>query len=186
MAKCGELVVFHDVSLERFFPSDRLLATLTMEELRQFKFANSECIPSLREVLDLCKGKMEVNIEIKGNSPEIAHAIHKQIKDLNLQDEIIVSCFHTGSLLSFRDIDQKTRVAFLLGHDTRFSWKYLNVPLICSDMKADIIHPRTNYVDEEFCTVMRESGLRIIPFASTSGEEIDDKEKVWELSLIHI
>ena len=59
----SKLWVFHDHELSRLTTSSGLLREHT--DPAQIELSNGEPIPDLRQVLDLCWGKMPLNIEIK-------------------------------------------------------------------------------------------------------------------------
>ena len=62
----GEVVVFHDENLLRMTGVDRLIRTLTAEELAKIRLGESEeHIPTLREVLTLIGGRVPLLVEIK-------------------------------------------------------------------------------------------------------------------------
>lgn len=69
-----KLVVFHDETLERTTNGQGLLAELSLRELRQLDAGAGEKIPLLREVLELARGKSQVNIELKGPASGVAVA----------------------------------------------------------------------------------------------------------------
>jgi glycerophosphoryl diester phosphodiesterase len=62
----GELVVFHDASLERMCGVDRKLTDCTYEELMFFRLGDTEeKIPKYTDVLSMISGKVPLLIEIK-------------------------------------------------------------------------------------------------------------------------
>ncbi len=62
----GELVVIHDESLERTTNGHGLVAQQPLAVLRQLDAGQGEQVPLLAEVLDLARGRANVNIELKG------------------------------------------------------------------------------------------------------------------------
>ena len=65
----GEVMVFHDYSLERMTGRKNKLSELTSAELRELKLGGSEeKIPYLREVLETVDGRVPILIEMKGES----------------------------------------------------------------------------------------------------------------------
>lgn len=75
-SKDGQVVVIHDDTIDRTTNGRGKVADYTLKELKQFDagswFApqfSGERIPTLKEVLELVKGKVLVNIEIKDESP---------------------------------------------------------------------------------------------------------------------
>lgn len=62
----GQLVVFHDDTLDRITDARGLIAELPFNEVRQARIAGRERIPTLTEVLDACPDVM-VNIDPKSD-----------------------------------------------------------------------------------------------------------------------
>lgn len=60
------LVVIHDETLERTTDGHGPVAAQPLAALRALDAGNGERIPLPREVLDLCRGRCRVNIELKG------------------------------------------------------------------------------------------------------------------------
>lgn len=75
MTKDGVVMVTHDTSLRRCTGRNVNIYDLTFDEVRKLdagrwfsaKYAGTK-IPTLEEVLDLCKGRIQLNIEIKPNA----------------------------------------------------------------------------------------------------------------------
>ena len=80
MTRDGVVMVTHDTSLRRCTGRNENIYDLTYNEVRKLdagrwfgqKYTGAK-VPTLEEVLDLCKGKIQLNIEIKPNAatPEL-------------------------------------------------------------------------------------------------------------------
>lgn len=66
LCQTGELVVFHDHTLERLTDGFGEIAIKTLKELKSLKVNEQFRIPTLLEVLDLIDKKCLLNIELKG------------------------------------------------------------------------------------------------------------------------
>src|SRR6056300_1609007 len=66
--KCasGELVVFHDQTLEKLTNAKGYIEQLTLDSIQKIDVLNGFTIPTLEEVLDLINGRVFLNIELKG------------------------------------------------------------------------------------------------------------------------
>ena len=66
LSKDGELVVFHDDTLERVTDREGRVDSFTAKELAEIKLCNTgDGIPTFREVLELVSGKVPLLVEIK-------------------------------------------------------------------------------------------------------------------------
>ena len=69
----GEVVVFHDATLQRMCNDPRRIAEMTLPELRAMSLLNTdEKIPTLEEVLDLVGDRVPLVVELKGESSDTA------------------------------------------------------------------------------------------------------------------
>src|SRR3989344_4626849 len=66
VCKTGELVVFHDMALERTTNGNGLVADTSLEELKKLDAGGGEQVPTLKEVIDLVNKRVVLNIEMKG------------------------------------------------------------------------------------------------------------------------
>ena len=69
LSKDGEVVVFHDGTLNRMTGVDKNVIDLTLAELKELNLLNSnQKIPTFKEVLALVDGKVPLLVEIKGDT----------------------------------------------------------------------------------------------------------------------
>lgn len=69
----GEVMVMHDYNLERMTGCDKMLKELTAAELQKLHLnGTEERVPTLKEVLDIVKGKVPLLIELKGESTDVS------------------------------------------------------------------------------------------------------------------
>lgn len=101
----GELVVFHDETLERTTDGRGLLAEISLAGLRRLDAGDGERVPLLEEVLRLAAGRARVNIELKGvgTAAPLATLLTRlfNIKLLDPQD-ILASSLRIDELREFR------------------------------------------------------------------------------------
>lgn len=112
----GELVVFHDVTLDRMTNGSGELSSKSLKELRQLKVNNEYQIPTLEEVLNLIDKKCFLNIELKGKNTAIKTfemvQYYIQNKGWNY-DDFIVSSFQNHELETIFTREKKIPLAVL-------------------------------------------------------------------------
>lgn len=99
LSKDGELVVFHDATLDRVVGREGKVIDFTAEELSGMSLSGTaDGIPTLRSVLDLIDGAVPLLIEIKMGSGEsgIAEKFIEVIE--GYKGEFIVESFHPIAL----------------------------------------------------------------------------------------
>src|SRR5690606_9559351 len=110
LSRDGELVVIHDETLERTTNGKGRVADNTLMELKDLDAGSSfapqfsgEKIPTLIEVIELAKGRVLVNIEIKNPThqrysiTELAEKTLREVKKAGMIDKFIFSSFNPAA-----------------------------------------------------------------------------------------
>ena len=64
----GEIVVFHDKSLDKLTNGSGKIEEKTLKQLSTLKVLGSEPIPTLDDIIDVINGSARLNIELKGKN----------------------------------------------------------------------------------------------------------------------
>jgi glycerophosphoryl diester phosphodiesterase len=114
--KDGELVVFHDVNVERTTDGAGPLGSLTLAELKRldaaYRFSpdggrsfplrgSGVVVPTLREVFEALP-QMRFNIEPKQSVPSLAAPLCRMIREHGMTDKVMVASFSGAVLAEFR------------------------------------------------------------------------------------
>ena len=120
----GALVILHDDSLERTTGLMENVWDVTYEEIQQLDAGSwfsedytGERIPTLQEAIDVCKGKIKMNIEIKSaghESEEFVGKIVKTIQDNELQEGCIVTSFDYFMVKEVKELDPSIQAGVVL------------------------------------------------------------------------
>ncbi len=116
MSKDGQLVVFHDRTLERLTTKRGQISDYSMEELQKMILPGGEKIPSLEEVFALARGKIKLNLEIKMQkiSGKLSSSIRDYLSHYSLKvEDVVVSSFDHRELLRFQSLLPEVPVAVL-------------------------------------------------------------------------
>ena len=98
--KDGELVLLHDNNLKRTTGVNWKIWETTLEEVKTLDAGSSfsadfagEQVPTLREALELCRGRLELNIEVKNNhhNADVAVKTAEMITELGMEDQCAIS-----------------------------------------------------------------------------------------------
>ncbi len=122
----GKVVVFHDEKISRCTGGRGRIGDHTLLQLKKLdagswfdkKFAGAG-IPLLAEVLDLCKNKIAVNIEIKTEA--VTDVIRGGIEEMcirlvdraGMRKHVVFSSFDPRAILHLKQIDRQIPAAFL-------------------------------------------------------------------------
>ena len=169
--KSGEIVLFHDKTLEKLTNGDGNIEDKNLEELRKLKVLNSSySIPTLEEVLKSIGKDIFLNIELKGrNTAEGSlNLIKKYIERNKIEfNNILFSSFNWEELKDLRSLSDKVQLALITEQD----------PLLAIDyalkLKAVAINPNYKDLNEQIISKINEKGLKIYTWTVNSKIQID-------------
>ncbi len=120
--KDHKLVIFHDDNLQRITGVNKSIWELTYDEIRQLDAGSymgepfqGEKIPDLSSVLELCKGKIKLNIELKyhGNeNAEFVSQVVETVKEKGMERDCIFTSFHYDFLKEVKRIDPGLKTGY--------------------------------------------------------------------------
>ncbi len=109
MSRDGRAIAFHDSTVERLTNGEGNILDLDFATLRSLNAAahfpggwpETQQIPTLREVLDLSKGRAQVYIEIKPGKregthrryPNIAETVVNEVREAGLLNQVLIISF---------------------------------------------------------------------------------------------
>lgn len=139
--KDGVVVVLHDQDLMRLAGDPRRIADMTYEEARQLdvgmkfdaKFAG-ERLPTLKETIDLARGKILLNIELKyygQGDPRLAPDVARILREEKFDKDCFVASLNYESLAEARKewpaLKAAAIVSARVGDPTRLDVDYLSM-----------------------------------------------------------
>ncbi len=98
--KDGEYILNHDATFQRVAGVDKSSREMTLAQIRELSIGakygapyQQERIPTLREALSLCHGRIAVNIELKGETADrqMAEDIIAILQEEGMMDQVILS-----------------------------------------------------------------------------------------------
>ena len=91
MTHDNQLVCIHDSDLSRTTDGTGLINELTLKEIQSFDAGEGEVIPTLDDVLMLCRDKIMIDIELK--EIEIEKDVLSIVEKHNMLNKVIFSSF---------------------------------------------------------------------------------------------
>ncbi len=165
MTRDGHLIVFHDSTLDRLTDSSGLVQYFTLQDLKKIKI-HGEAIPTLREVIELTKGKTNYNIEIK-NIP--SRGVKKLIEILDKYDlryKIIASSFQRKIVSELKKIDNQIKTALLCWYLRESNIKFAKE----NDIKY--IHPFYGFLSKNKIEGVHNQGIKINTWTVNTGLDL--------------
>ena len=187
MTSDGELVVIHDVTVDRTTNGKGRVKNLTYEELAALdagswfgpKF-HGERVPKLEAVLDRYAGKIGIMIELKKPSiyPDVEEELAKVLAprtSIESPPKIIVQSFNKQSIKEFHELAPTIPTGIIIGTSTEFSSEE---ELFAVDGFASFINPSTSLVNENFMKQAREKNLNVFTWTVSDSRTAQTLRKL--------
>ena len=123
MTKDGVVMVTHDTNMRRCTGRNQNIYDLTYDEVRKLdagrwfgkKYAGTK-VPTLEEVLDLCKGKIQLNIEIKPNAatPELETETLRIIREKGFENDCVITSQSYETLCKVKELAPGISTGYIL------------------------------------------------------------------------
>ena len=158
------LVVIHDVTVDRTTDGDGAIADFTLAEVKQLDAGKGERIPTLQEVIDLVRGKVILQIELKG--PGTAEPVIQAVKQNSLENGVLLTSFVHDRLREARQLNPNLRLGALWATPP---------PDACEQaiaMGAEAIHIQHLNIDADLVQKAHAHGLQIRAWNPDTIEEI--------------
>jgi len=121
LSKDGEPVVIHDAKVDRVTGMSGKVKKMTMAELRKLCCPLNQGLPTLQEVIDLCRGRVRMFIELKARgTPE---AVARVVAANNVEHEVVVLSFKIGLLKRIKKLNPKLKVNYLFFRKPLRLWR---------------------------------------------------------------
>ncbi|MGP4106406.1 glycerophosphodiester phosphodiesterase [Virgibacillus sp. L01] len=183
MTEDEELVVIHDITVNRTTDGRGFVGDLSLEEIQALdagswfgkEFANEQ-IPTFEEVIDAYRGKIGILIELK--SPELYPGIEEKVADVlierNMQhpqnEKIIIQSFNHESMQVSKELLPNVPHGVLAG----MTWDGVTEEQLANFATyADYFNPNLNIVTDELVTSVHEEGMEIYPYTVRAQKEAD-------------
>jgi glycerophosphoryl diester phosphodiesterase len=147
----GEVVVFHDATLERLTGRPGLVAETSWSTLRTLEVATPggrAPIPLLSEVMEALPRTAFINVELKadGNCFQLATRVARLLLEGDHQSHVVVSSFQPLCLLALAARAPTLQRGFLLDPDHPY---WLQAGLLAPLVGRDAVHPADSQLTRE-------------------------------------
>ena len=158
----GIVVVCHD-----------RLGTMTYDQVSRLDVGShfnpsfaGERIPTLEEVLEACKGRMKLNIELKniGNSSSLPEQVAALVREYGMEDQCVITSVKLGYLERVKEMAPELRTGYILAaaYGTYYDNEYI-----------DFISIRSSFVGRKLVEAAHEKGKAVHVWTVNSKTEIE-------------
>ena len=169
----GEIILLHDNTTKRTGKKDLNIWELNYDDLKDIEVGEwfseeykGEPIPTLKEVIDLIRGKMKLNIELKANKHEkmLAERSLKVVMDNDFLDQVIFTSFKFDEIRKIRALNKEAKVGYIFGKLPE------NVDVFTEDV--DLLSAHYKSVDAEFVKKAKSNGKEVHVWTVNEPEDM--------------
>ncbi len=169
----GEIILLHDGSLKRTAGVDKNIWETNYADLKGLDIGTwfseeykNEPIPTIKEVIDLVKGKMKINIELKANGHEkmLAERTLRIVEANNFLDQVVFTSFKFAEADKIRELNPKAIVGYIFGRLPK------DVDVFTADV--NILSANIKTVDAEFMKKAKANGKEVAVWTVNKPEDM--------------
>ena len=165
----GEIVVFHDETLERLAKLNERIEDLNLTEIQEVRLEGELYIPTLKEVIEITNGRVKINIELKGanTTKGTFDLVSKALDSPNWKHgDFLISSFIAEELIKYRELDTDILIGVLTESSP------LDVIPLAKSINAYSIHPDFKNLKKEEIQAIQKEGFKVFAYTvKTTLEE---------------
>jgi glycerophosphoryl diester phosphodiesterase len=165
----GELLLMHDLRLERTTNGSGRLSDHSFAALRKLDAGQGQQIPTLQEAINLIDQRIGINIELKtwnGTAAAVARVLREGLDQGWAAENFLVSSFHLPELYEFRQLVPEIPIGVLL----------CGVPLdwagVAVELGASTLNLSDEFVDEKLVADAHARDLKVWVYTVNHPDEM--------------
>ena len=174
--KDGVLIIMHDKTIDRTTTGKGLVAEKTYAELQQVFLLHdgkptSEKIPTFKEVLELVKGKVMLDIDYKADGKRAAKSTAKLLRRTKMEKQSLFFLYDYKDAPALRSMNKK--IQFM----TRAYSREDVEGIFSQGIEVPVIHADDKFYSDSLMGVIRGKGIRLWMNALGKYEKLETEEK---------
>jgi glycerophosphoryl diester phosphodiesterase len=156
LTKDNKVIVIHDEEVSRVTDGEGFVCEMTLAKLKKLSCPKKQKIPTLQEVIDLCKGKIGLQIELKAaGTPSL---VNKIIKKNKIVKDVAVVSFNYELLREIKKLNPKLKAGLLFEECTEEIWE------LAEEIPVDFIGPRGDIVTKGIIDIAHKMGKTVYAY----------------------
>lgn len=177
LTKDKRLVVIHDKEVSRLTDGTGLVSEMNLIELQRLKCLGGGQIPTLQEVVDICRGWISLQIELKAiGTPKLVNDL---IISNNIKDQVVITSFQPSLLVEIKELNPELPVGLLFWTDETMA----DIWNLAKDIPLDFVAPYAEIITEEFVKRAHSLGKTVYAY-QVNSKELGDKLAAMEVDEI--
>lgn len=173
--KTGELVVFHDDTMDRITNAKGKIEEYNFDDLRKILVDGKHQIPTLEEVIETIDRKAILNIELKGtNTATDTYRIIEEFKKKGWKSkDFFISSFRMDELEKMRSLDKAIAIGVLY-----YKEPLENVLKKAKELNAQSINPYYKTLTANDVAAIHASKFKVYPWTVNEPLDIENLQKL--------
>ncbi|MBI1926679.1 glycerophosphodiester phosphodiesterase [Candidatus Poribacteria bacterium] len=164
LTRDGHLVVIHDATVDRTTDGHGAVADLTLLEAKQLDAGKGERIPTLLEVMEVVRGKVILQIELKG--PDTAEPVVRAVEQNGMVGEVVLTSFVHERLREVHRLNPNIALGALWSHPPDDACEQ------ALHIGAEALHIQHQNIDAGLVQKAHASGLKLRAWNPDTIEEM--------------
>ncbi|TET25152.1 MAG: glycerophosphodiester phosphodiesterase [Candidatus Bathyarchaeum sp.] len=166
--KDNEIVVIHNVDVNKTTDGSGSVSELTLEEIKRFVTEKGEKIPTLEEVLDSVGKRVKILVELKETG--IEEQVLGLIRGKGLIENVVIISFHEDALRKVRELDGEVATGLIYV-------RHKNPIRAALELKAEYLLSLYRFTHSANVKKAHEKGLKVIVWTINNEEEVAEYRK---------
>ncbi|HZG83415.1 glycerophosphodiester phosphodiesterase [Paenibacillus sp.] len=170
LSKDGVPVVIHDYTVDRVTDGTGAVKDFTLQELKRLKVHGKEEIPTLREALELAKGRAIVSVELKQAGdlyPGLEEKTLRVIEELGMREHVYLLSFDHYSITRVRELDWHIPAGITISAASPFLFEAIKA------WNLQYFAAPTRYITPAFVQRAEEAGVQLIVWPADTLAEME-------------
>jgi len=144
MTKDNKIVVIHDKEISELTNGKGFVKDMTLAELKKLVCKQGEKIPTLQEVIDVCKNKIDLQIELKAEGTP--KAVNDHILKNDIEEQVVITSFKDYLLKEIKQLNPHLKVGLLFYTEDVLA----NIWNLTKTIPLDFLAPFSEIITKEF------------------------------------
>jgi len=166
LSKDGEIVIMHDEDVFAITGKKGLIKNMSLVELKNLDCGEGEKIPTLLEVIEIAKGKIGLQCEIKAKN--LTEQMVNLLRTHSLINSSLISSFIFTELVQLKKIEPNLKIGLLVSELSKSFKEMKNHVLKAINEKFYSIHPFYKAINKELIEFAHKNNLKVIAWTVDS------------------